>query len=602
MRRSALISVFALVSLVMVSCGGDGGDRRDRPAPSSGSGGAGAATWEGTAADNRPDPAAGRRGGVITVLSVGDVDDLDPGRAYYGYTIGLLEAVQRGLYTYTPGDPTRPRPDLAESAPQISADGRTVRVRIREGVRFSSPVDREVTSADVKYAIERAFTANVTGPYVYTYFGALVGAPTRPGPYRPVRGIETPNAHALVFRLTEGTGAALAGALTLPISIPVPQEYARRFDAKSPSVYGTHQVFTGPYKIESDETGTLTGYEPGGNVAIVRNPDYVRAGDFRPAFADGFDVRGGNDATAIAARRILSGHGMISGDLTPPPNILKTVLRENRSQISAVPGGGWAEVTMDTSRPPFDDLNVRKAVIAGMDRTALRKLFGGATVGPIAQHYLPPGTPGFEESGGEQGFRDLEWLRNPSGDARLAARYFRAAGYPDGRYGGDETVFMVGVVSSPEAEVAQSVEAQLRRLGFKTRLRLLRPEAVFLNFCAVRDSEVHVCPNAGWSRDFPDPQTLLDPTFSGDRITATRNTNVSELDDSGLNTMIARARLVTRPAERARAWARVNHTVLSLAPTVPYMWAYHPALASADVRGVQNPTTGIWDLSFTSLR
>ena len=223
------------MALVAVSRSGDGGDRRDRPGPSSAQGGAGAATWEGTAADNRPDRAAGTRGGVITLLSVGDVDDLDPGRAYFGYTVGLLQAVQRGLYTYTPGDPTRPRPDLAESAPEISADGRTVKVRIREGVRFSSPVDREVTSADVKYAIERAFTANVMGPYVYTYFDTLVGAPASPDPYRPVRGIETPSAHELIFHLTEGTGAALAGALTLPISIPVPQEYARRFDAKNPS-------------------------------------------------------------------------------------------------------------------------------------------------------------------------------------------------------------------------------------------------------------------------------------------------------------------------------------------------------------------------------
>ena len=50
---------------------------------------------------------------------------------------------------------------------------------------------------------------------------------------------------------------------------------------------------------------------------------------------------------------------------------------------------------------------------------------------------------------------------------------------------------------------------------------------------------------------------------------------MSELDDPALNAMIARARLVTRPAERARAWAQVNHKVLTLAPTVPYMWAYH---------------------------
>ena len=539
---------------------------------------------------------------MITVLSAGDVDSLDPAVAYGTYSIGLLGALQRRLFTYGPGDAAAPQPDLAEAAPEISADGRTVRVRIRRGVRFSSPVDREVTAGDVKYAIERAFTANVAGPYVQPYFGALVGAPVKLGGYKPVVGIETPSAHELVFRLTNGTGAALAGALALPISTPVPKEYASRFDAMNPSEYGTHQVFTGPYKIETDESGTLTGYEPGRRISIVRNPDYARAGDFRPAFADAFDIRAGNDDTAIASRRILSGHAMISGDLVPPPTVLKRVLEDNRDQISVAPGGAWREVVMDTSRPPFDELNVRKAVIAGMDRAALRLQFGGAAYGKIAQHYLPPGMPGFEESGAEQGFRDLDWLRNPSGDARLAARYFRAAGYPDGRYGGDETVFMVGVRASPDAEVAQLVEEQLRMLGFKTRLRLYAPETVITRFCGVRASEVHVCTSAGWAKDFSDPQTMLDHTFSGEFLAATRNANASELDDPELNAMIAGARLVTQPQERAQAWAEVNHKVLSLAPTVPYMWAYTPVVASADVRGVQSLATGGWDLSFTSIR
>ena len=64
----------------------------------------------------------------------------------------------------------------------------------------------------------------------------------------------------------------------------------------------------------------------------MRNPDYARAGDFRPAFADGFDIRAGNDDTAIASRRILSRHAMISGDLVPPPTVLKRVLEDKRSR------------------------------------------------------------------------------------------------------------------------------------------------------------------------------------------------------------------------------------------------------------------------------
>ena len=53
----------------------------------------------------------------------------------------------------------------------MSADGKVVTFKIRSGVRFSPPVDREVTSADVKYAVERAFFKTVNNPYASVYFG-----------------------------------------------------------------------------------------------------------------------------------------------------------------------------------------------------------------------------------------------------------------------------------------------------------------------------------------------------------------------------------------------------------------------------------------------
>src|SRR3712207_3578569 len=166
------------------------------------------------------------------MLSDGDVDYIDPGTTYYTYAVGIFNALRRGLYFYLPGNSTKPVPDLAASDPEISEDGKTVTVKLREGVRFSKPVDREVTSADVKYAVERAYTANVAGPYVRAYFGDVVGAPEEPGAYQEVRGIQTPDDQTLVFKLDKGTGAALAGALAMPITIPVPKEYAMKFDRR----------------------------------------------------------------------------------------------------------------------------------------------------------------------------------------------------------------------------------------------------------------------------------------------------------------------------------------------------------------------------------
>ena len=70
-----------------------------------------------------------------------------------------------------------PSPTSPRRCPRCSNGGRTVTVHIRPGIRFSPPVNRAVTSADVKYAIERGFATSVANGYVGAYFGDLVGAP-----------------------------------------------------------------------------------------------------------------------------------------------------------------------------------------------------------------------------------------------------------------------------------------------------------------------------------------------------------------------------------------------------------------------------------------
>src|SRR4051812_38982878 len=233
-RGPALAAVLAC--LTIAACGGSGNGESGTSgggSPATTAGGGGNITeklFAGTAADNRKNPDQGKKGGKLTVLSAGDVDYMDPGQTYYTYAIRIMNAMDRGLYAYLPGSTEQAVPDLADGDPQISNNGKTVTVKLKTGVKFSRPVSREVTSKDVKYAIERGFTANVANGYVGAYFGDLVGAPKAPGAYKPIPGIQTPDDQTIVFKLTKGTGAALAGALAMPISIPVPKEYALKYD------------------------------------------------------------------------------------------------------------------------------------------------------------------------------------------------------------------------------------------------------------------------------------------------------------------------------------------------------------------------------------
>jgi peptide/nickel transport system substrate-binding protein len=607
-----LLALAALVALLGVSACGGGDDEESgdtgTPAQSEPSGDGEANVTEqlfaGTARDNINDPAQGKKGGKLTVLSGGDVDYMDPGKTYYSYAIGIMNGLHRGLYAYPPGPELEPTPDLAEGAPEISADGKTVTVKIRTGVMFSEPVAREVTSADVKYAIERAFTANVGNGYARIYFGDIQGVPKEPGAFKELPGIETPDDQTIVFKLTRGTGAALAGALAMPISIPVPKEFAEKYDKETPSTYGEgHAVYTGPYMVESDAEGKAIGYKPGKQIHMVRNPQYKPVGDFRPAYLDEIDIQAGNEDAAVANRRVLTGENLALGELEPPSAQLKTLLENNKTELSAVPGGGWRMISMDNSRPPFNDINVRKAVIAGFDRNSARQQRGGEALGPIAQHYIPPGMAGFEESNSEEGWTaEEDWMAKPEGDRALSAEYFKKAGMASGKYEGGEKILLVADSAEPDKSVAQIAEQQLNEMGFETTLRLVTRDTMFTKFCNVPDSEVNVCPSVGWLQDFSDPQTMLDPTFNGENIIPSQNSNWPELDVPEVNKAIDDAKLVTDTAERAQAWADVNKMITEQAPAIPYMWDYQVISASPNVRGVQNGYSTTWDWNFTSIR
>src|SRR4051794_37224878 len=110
---------------------------------------------------------------------------------------------------------------------------------------------------------------------------------------------------------------------------------------------------------------------------------------------------------------------------------------------------------MKTTIKPFDDPKVRKAVLAGVDRNALRLTRGGEVAGTIATHFLSPTIAGFNEAGGDKG-PGYDFMA-PSGkpNKALSAEYFKKAGYPSGKYTGGEKLLMVGANTGVAARAAE---------------------------------------------------------------------------------------------------------------------------------------------------
>lgn len=544
--------------------------------------------------------AAGKRGGTLTFLTNEDIANLDPGITYSTLDLTLINATQRTLYTYQPGDPQHIAPDLAAGPPQISKDGKTLTVKLRSGVRFSPPVSREVTSKDVAYAIERGFNPHVANPYAPTYYADIVGADKATG--GPIAGIQTPDDRTIVFKLTKPTASLLAQATILPLDAPVPPEYAKQFDAHSPSDYGAHLVATGPYMLPADKSGKVlgVGYVPGRSIRLVRNPSWRASTDSRPAFLDAVKWAIGG-APTVSARQTLQGRGMAFGE-APPASIVKLAYQRYRSQITFSPGAGSRYIALNTQIPPFNDANLRKAVAAALDRDQMRLVRGGAVIGDVATHFIYPGVLGFEEAGGLTGF-GFDFLSHPTGDMALARTYLKKAGYAGGRYTGGGTIDVVGLAGSPDDNDAQIVDQTLRDLGFNTSLKLVDVSTMYGKFCAVPKARVEVCPNVGWIRDFADPQTVLDAAFNGAAIAPTNNSNWPQLNDPAINQAMTKAELVVGTQQRAKAWADVDRMVTATAAAIPWLWDKQPLVTSRDVSCVRQLwNQGNCDFAYSSLK
>jgi peptide/nickel transport system substrate-binding protein len=544
-----------------------------------------------------------KQGGKLTVLWAADVDHIDCGQTALASGAMLCDATQKPLYSYRPDDGTTLVPDLADGAPQVSRDGKTVTVKIKRGVRYSPPYqDHTVTSADVKYAIERGFFGSVAAGFTQSYYGDLVGARVGAKPGTAIAGITTPDANTLVLRFRRAVGGVMAaGALANAVTAPVPEAYAKPFDAEPASTYGEHQLATGPYMIANDATGEAIGYQPGKRIHLVRNPSWNRSLDFKPAYLDEIDNVEGNGDTGVASRHIIAGRSMIDGDFGPAPEVIKDALKYHKDQIVSIAASADRWIALNTTIKPFDDINVRKAVLAGMDRRALLLTRGGKAVGDVATHILPPGMPGFEQAGAMRGF-GLDYLpADGSPNPAVSAKYFKAAGYASGKYEGHEKILMVASNLGVGAETAAVVKRQLTDLGFHIAMRIFSSETMFTRYCGVPASRTAICPSMSWQKDFADGQTMLDPTFNGKNIFAQGNSNWAELNDKHINQAMDAAEVL--PSEqRPAAWAAIDRMVMEQAVVVPFMWTKQPLIESANVNGVASHANTTWDLAWTSLK
>ena len=294
--------------------------------------------------------AQGRRDSVVLGMVLEPAPGLDPttaSAAAIGEVVHLnvLEGLTRigmdGAVT----------PLLAESW-SVDPDGRVYTFRLRRGVTFHD--GEAFDAADVKYSFERAKAEGSTNKAKKSVFDNISR-------------IDTPDAHTVILVLNQADGNFLfrMGEATAVI-----------LDPKSAAGTATKPIGTGPFRFEDWKKGsaiTLVKYAEHRNAAAVK----MRKVTFR--FIS-------DPAAQVSA--------LLAGDIDGMPRFgapqnLKQFQSDKRFTVAIGGTEGKTIVAINNKRKPFDDVRVRRAIAAAIDRKAI---IDGAMEGygaPIGSHLVP---------------------------------------------------------------------------------------------------------------------------------------------------------------------------------------------------------------------
>ena len=263
----------------------------------------------------------------------------------------------------------------------------------------------------------------------------------------------------------------------------MPKDYAQKYDKGKQSTYGQHQVFTGPYMIENDGKGKITGYQPAKKLTLVRNPSWDKSTDFKPAYFDRIEETCCSDAN-VATKKTLERAELPQRRLRGPAPRGAEV----GAFVAEGPGHDHAEHREPLHSAEHDGQAARQRQRAAGDQRGHRQA-GAApdarrpVCGTIATHLLPPGIGGFEEAGGEKG-PGFDFVSSPTANVPLAKKYMKKAGYKNGMYDGPPLLTVADNVS-PAKETGEAFQEQVKKIGIKLQLREVPHATLLSKFCNV---------------------------------------------------------------------------------------------------------------------
>lgn len=395
---------------------------------------------------------------------------------------------------------------------EVSEDGTVYTFTMRDDVywvRYDPDTEaiekvRPITAHDIEYSVKRAVMPETASPYAYVAY-AIKNAEAinnaEPGDYDiETLGVKALDDYTIQFEL-EFAASYFPSITSLWTVRPVPKEAIEEFGDE----------WTEPGNIMTNGAMVLAEWTHDAHLTFKKNPYYVKADEIQIEVIDVSVVT--EEATWMAMYE----NDELDWVLVPSDDIDRVKADPVLSkEYYSAPYPGTYILYFRTTKPPMDNVHVRRALSYAIDRQSLidNVIKGGQMP---ARAFAPPGIFGNVAEDPEVGITfDLEKAK-----AELAE-----AGYPDGE-GFPTLLFMYNTYGGFNEKLAQAVaqmwkenlniDCTFESMEWKVYLGVIKASAP--------DEEVGHVFRYAWLADYPDQNNWVHEVHS-----PTQGANRSKLD------------------------------------------------------------------------
>ena len=416
-------------------------------------------------------------------------------------------------------------PDLAETW-EVSADGTVYTFHIRANAKFHD--GRDVTAQDVVFSWERAAGPDLASDTVLTYLGDIVG----------VREMVNGEADSI-------SGLKVIDEKTLQVTIDAPKPYfIMKLTFPTAFIVDENNVSAGEeWVLQPNGTGPykLTEWRSYEYILYEANQDFYLGAPSIPYVV--VKLYAGDDVRLFETGEV----DVASVSLYSAERMLDPTEPLNANLITGV-DLCTSYVVFDTTRPPFDDVNVRKAFSMAFDRQRyIDVLYRGLAL--PAEGIYPPGLPGFSY--------DLEGLPYDPAQARELLRQSKYGG-PEGL---PEIVYTnAGVGSYVGSNVAALAEMWEQNLGVTIKVENIDYNFYYEQVFSGNHGQIF---DGGWCADYPDPENFADVLFHSGS-----SQNHGDYSNSELDTLLEAARIERDVTKRIELYQQAERMIVDEAPVL----------------------------------